>query len=61
MNFKMAKINWALAIELVSGGMDPFTFSFSQCALITQMVPVFISQPGSPSRSSGCRGEDGQT
>ena len=57
----MAKMNEAQTMELVGILMDPVSSSFSHWALPTQMVPVLISQPGSPSTSSGSRGEDGET
>ena len=57
----MAKMNEAQAMELVSVGMDPVSHSFSHWALPTQMVPVLISQPGSPSMTSASRGEYGET
>ena len=57
----MTKVNKAQTMELVGVGMDPVSHSFSHWALHTQMVPVLISQPGSPSKSSGSRGKDRQT
>lgn len=56
----MTKVNWAWTIELVRGGLDPLTCSWSNWALTTQVVPVLIRQPVPPLWNSGSRGADGQ-
>lgn len=57
----MTQINWAWTIELLGGGRDPLSCSFSHRALSTQVVPELIRNPVSPSTISGSTGADGQT